>query len=59
MDRLPDDYGSQCTWGCKNWAWAGKCDEVWVNLDNRCSSANKKVKDTCKVSCDTCGKHPT
>ena len=58
-DNKPSDYdasaASYCPWTCKDWADFGKCDRKWNVW--RCSGSSEKIKDTCKASCNICGKY--
>ena len=71
-DNKPSDYDTTarpyCAWDCQKWATKGADKGVTVaqNCDGtfiKCSGSHgkdsgKKIKDTCKVSCNNCGKYP-
>ena len=66
-DNKPNDYNtnarSYCAWNCQEWATKGadkgvtvaqNCNRTFI----RCSGSSEKIKDTCKASCNNCGKYP-
>ena len=66
IDKLPDRYISICPKSCQVLANNGLCNLNWntihggmiteVNHERKCASrATGLVKDTCKISCNTCG----
>ena len=60
-DNRPSDYNttaaSYCSYySCPILAEEGYCDKQW-NL-GVCTESSEKIKDTCKVSCNNCGKSP-
>ena len=58
-DYKPSDYvtsaSSYCPWTCQEWAYNGYCERKWNDFE--CSGSSEIIKDTCKASCNICGKY--
>ena len=59
-DSKPSDYDnngiSYCVFTCQEWAAYGFCDKRWKGFKKCKSASSVDVKDTCKASCNNCGK---
>ena len=57
-DSKPSDYDTSaadyCSWTCQDWAEQGLCDVEWGQYS--CTDSTVNIKDTCKASCNICGK---
>ena len=56
VDQLPDGYGFDCIYTCKDWADQGHCDADWSTRSYCFNGVNKegKIKEYCKLSCVNC-----
>ena len=47
----------QCSASCAKLAAKGHCEDDW-SKDNHCrTSPSGKIKDSCKLACNNCGKY--
>ena len=54
-DQLPAGY-VDCNYTCKDWAVAGDCNRIWEEFSH-CGNISGAIKNSCKISCNNCGKH--
>ena len=55
FNRLPDIYEGDCERKCEDWAREGYCDKDWKEV-RHCMGVGK-IKDSCRLSCNNCGRH--